>query len=65
MTLSQNLVEWLFHHLPCSYLTSSSVLVKDLDHKKIVQIASGQQHSVALDSDGLVSLSSIHLILPF
>ena len=27
-------------------------LVKDLEDKKIVQIASGQQHSIAMDSDG-------------
>ena len=31
-----------------------TVLVKGLDGKKIVQIACGQQHTVALDSDGYV-----------
>jgi alpha-tubulin suppressor-like RCC1 family protein len=30
------------------------VLVKGLDGKNIVQIACGQQHTVALDSDGSV-----------
>lgn len=30
------------------------ILVKDLEGKKIVQIASGQQHSIALDSEGVV-----------
>ena len=29
-----------------------SVLVRGLDDKKIIQIACGQQHSVALDSEG-------------
>lgn len=31
-----------------------TVLVKGLDGKKIVQIACGQQHSVALDDEGYV-----------
>lgn len=31
---------------------SAIVLVKGLEEKRIVQIACGQQHSVALDSEG-------------
>lgn len=33
---------------------SEPVLVRGMDGKKIVQIACGQQHSIALDSEGLV-----------
>jgi alpha-tubulin suppressor-like RCC1 family protein len=33
-------------------LTIVSVLVKGLDGKKIVDVGCGQQHSVAIDSDG-------------
>lgn len=33
-------------------MTIALVLVKGLDDKKIVQIACGQQHSIALDADG-------------
>ncbi|KAJ3517000.1 hypothetical protein NLJ89_g772 [Agrocybe chaxingu] len=35
-------------------IETTPVYVKELDGKKIVQIASGQQHSVALDDTGLV-----------
>jgi len=35
-------------------IEAEPVLVRGLDGKKIVQIACGQQHTVALDSDGLV-----------
>lgn len=33
-------------------LTRITVLVKGLDGKKIVQISCGQQHTIALDSEG-------------
>ena len=33
-------------------MTIALVLVKGLEEKKIVQIACGQQHSIALDADG-------------
>lgn len=36
---------------------SHVVLVKGLDGKKITKIACGQQHSIALDSDGYVYTS--------
>jgi len=38
-------------------LTAVAVLVKGLDDKKIVQIACGQQHSIALDEDGYAPIS--------
>ncbi len=40
------------------------VLVKGLEGKKIVQIACGQQHSVALDDEGYVCTIHYHHILP-
>ena len=40
-------------------MTIALVLVKGLEDKKIVQIACGQQHSIALDSDGYGLLDSI------
>jgi alpha-tubulin suppressor-like RCC1 family protein len=40
--------------LPCANIHTLSVYLKELDGKKIVQIASGQQHSLALDSTGWV-----------
>jgi alpha-tubulin suppressor-like RCC1 family protein len=38
--------------LPSYPETFSSVLIKGLEDKKIVKIACGQQHSIALDSEG-------------
>ncbi|KDQ62001.1 hypothetical protein JAAARDRAFT_528999 [Jaapia argillacea MUCL 33604] len=35
-------------------IETEPILVRGLDDKKIVQIACGQQHSIALDSDGIV-----------
>ena len=40
-------------------MTIALVLVKGLEEKKIVQIACGQQHSIALDADGYGLLDSI------
>ena len=40
--------------LPCANIHILLVYLKELDGKKIVQIASGQQHSLALDSTGWV-----------
>jgi hypothetical protein len=35
---------------------NESVLVKGLEGKKIVEMSSGQQHSIALDDKGYVAL---------
>jgi hypothetical protein len=40
-------------------LTMVAVPVKGLDDKKIVQIACGQQHSIALDEDGYAHRSNL------
>ena len=44
---------------------SSSVYVKELDGKKIVQIASGPQHSLAVDDTGYYYVRLFFLILTF
>ena len=39
-------------HLPRNCLKYRLVYIKELDGKKVVQISSGQQHSLALDDTG-------------
>ena len=62
MTSSRHLV-CLFEHVLAFYvenrLTLPTVYIKELDGKNIVQITSGPQHSLALDSTGFVVVNTV------
>lgn len=61
LMLNPNHVSSPLYHLVGTTLIYILVLVKGLDGKKIVQIACGQQHSVALDDEGYVyTILSLH-----
>lgn len=66
LTMRRNLVSLSVHPTYAStiFLSVNIVLVRGLAERKIVKIACGSQHAIALDSEGYAHLLREHAVRP-